>query len=60
VSCISAVGDEFKSIGGGTMKWLESWREERLRKKEEEEEAQDSLDFYEEITRRFYIEPGSK
>jgi hypothetical protein len=39
------------------MSWLESWREERLRKKEEEQEAQESLDFYEEIIRQYYIEP---
>jgi hypothetical protein len=48
---------KFKSVGGGTMKWLESWKEERLRKKEEEEEAQESFDFYEEIVRRYYKEP---
>ena len=48
---------KFKSVGGGTMKWLESWKEERLRKKEEEQEAQESFDFYEEIVRRYYKEP---
>lgn len=39
------------------MKWLELWSEERLRKKEEEEELQESLDLYEEIFRRYYFEP---
>ena len=39
------------------MKWFESWKEERLRKKEKEEEAQESFDFYEEIVRRYYKEP---
>jgi hypothetical protein len=39
------------------MKWLESRREEILRKKEESEESQEFLDFYEEIIRRYYIEP---
>jgi hypothetical protein len=37
------------------MKWLESMKEERLRKKEEDQEL---LDLYEEIIRRFYIGPG--
>ena len=46
-----------KSIGGGTMKWLESWKEDRLRKKEDEEETQELLDLYEEIIRRYYTEP---
>ena len=48
---------KFKSIGGGTMKWLESWKEDRLRKKEDEEETQELLDLYEEIIRRYYTEP---
>jgi hypothetical protein len=48
---------KFKSIEGGAMKWLGSWKEERLRKKEEEEKAQESFNFYEEIIRRYYKEP---
>jgi hypothetical protein len=39
------------------MTWLESWKEGRLKKKEEAEEAQELLDLYEEIIRRYYIEP---
>jgi hypothetical protein len=46
-----------KSIGGGTMKWLESWKEEKSKKKEEAEEAKELLHLYEEIIRRYYIEP---
>jgi hypothetical protein len=37
------------------MKWLESWKEERARRKEEECEL---VELYEEVVRRFYIEPG--
>ena len=49
---------KFKSIGEvETMRWFESWNEERLRKKEEEEEAQESFNFIEEIIRRYYKEP---
>lgn len=40
-----------------TMRWFESWKEERLRKKEEEEETQESFNFIEEIIRRYYKEP---
>lgn len=46
-----------KSIEGDSMNWLESWKEERLRKKEEAEEAQELLELYEEIVRRYFIEP---
>jgi hypothetical protein len=37
------------------VKWLDSLREEWLRKKEEDEEL---VDLYEEVIRRFYIGPG--
>jgi len=37
------------------MKWLESWKEERMRKKEEDREL---VEFYEEVVRRFYLGPG--
>ena len=37
------------------MKLLESLKEERLMKKQEEQEF---IDLYEEIIRRFYIGPG--
>jgi len=37
------------------MKLLESLKEERLMKKQDEQEL---LDLYEEIIRRFYIGPG--
>jgi len=36
------------------MKWLESWKEERMRKKEEDHEL---VELYEEVVRRFYIGP---
>jgi|GEM_PF-6648898 len=39
------------------MKWMESFREERLRKKEEDQEF---LDLYEEVIRVFYIGPDFK
>jgi hypothetical protein len=39
------------------MRWLESFREERLRKKEEDQEY---LDLYEEIIREFYMGPDYK
>ena len=44
-------------VGGGEMKWLNSWREERIRKKEDDEELQESLDLYEEIFQRYYRKP---
>jgi len=37
------------------LKWLEIYKEERLRKKQEEQEL---LDLYEEIIRRFHMGPG--
>jgi hypothetical protein len=37
------------------MKWLESWKEERMRKKEEDHEL---VELYEEVVRRFYFGPG--
>lgn len=36
------------------MKWLESWKEERLRKQQCEQE---SIELYEEIIRQYFIVP---
>lgn len=38
------------------MTWLETFKEERLRKKIEDQE---SVDFYEEVIRRYYMGPDS-
>jgi hypothetical protein len=38
------------------VKWLDSLREERIKKKEEQE----LLDMYEEIVRRYYIGPDDR
>lgn len=44
----------FGSFRGGTLKWLESWKEVWLKKQQDDQE---SVDLYEEIIRRYYIEP---
>jgi hypothetical protein len=46
--------DILSYVGGGSMNWLESWKEERLRKKEDEQEL---IELYEWMIREYFIVP---